>query len=343
MRIAQDFVTKELPKIIRLPYCLITGDEPALMLNTEQTIKNAIMSLGRYEREVFDVDNKFDWSHILTTGQSLSLFSTEKLIQLRFTQKPDAKTFKQLYECLDQTHSDLFYLITMPKLDRNAQKNKTVQMVERNGCLITVFPPDHTKLPQWIKERARQLQVNLLPESVAFISAHNEGNFLAIEQLLTQLQFLYGNAPISHEMIIELSSENSNFVAFDLSSALLTADIARIYRILQGLRSEGDAPILVNWVLHKEINLIHRMQSKMAQGATMEMALNEVWGSQKAMYRQALNRLSPQRIRHLTRMVVQIDLATKGQLNENPWNAIMRTAFAFAGKRLLPLSAEINL
>lgn len=343
MRIAQDFVTKELPKIIKLPYCVITGDEPALMLNTEQKIKDAVMSSGEYERDVFDVDNKFDWSAIMNTSQSLSLFSTQKLIQLRFTNKPDAKTFKTLHECLDKTNPDLFYLITMPKLDGKTLKNKTLAMVERNGCLITIYPPDHTKLPNWIQNRARELHVNLSPEAVTFIAAHNEGNFLAIEQLLTQLSFLYGHQQISNAMIAELSSENSNFVAFDLSSALLTGDIARIYRIIQGLRSEGDVPTLVNWVLQKEIATLQKMYAKMDAGATMEMALNDVWQNQKPLYRSALNRMNPNRLRNLSSMVVQIDLSIKGQMNENPWNAIMRTAFAFAGKRLLPLSAEIKL
>ena len=65
MRIAQDFVTKELSKIVKLPYCVITGDEPSLMLNTEQKIKDAVMQSGEYERESFEVDNKFDWSNII--------------------------------------------------------------------------------------------------------------------------------------------------------------------------------------------------------------------------------------------------------------------------------------
>lgn len=342
MRIAQDFVTKELAKIIKLPYCVITGDEPSLVLNTEQKIKDAVMKSGEYEREVFDVDNKFDWSSIINTSQSLSLFSTQKLIQLRFTNKPDAKTFKVLYECLDQTNPDLFYLITLPKLDSNTLKNKTLSMVERNGALIVIYPPDHTKLPTWIRNRAQELSVNLSNDAIDFIAAHNEGNFLAIEQLLNQLSFLYGHQMISDAMIIELSSENSNFVAFDLSSALLTGDIARIYRIIQGLRAEGEVPTLVNWVLHKEIALLSRMYTKIESGATTEMALNEVWQNQKPMYRIALARMNPKRLKNLMSMVVQIDLSIKGQMNENPWNAIMRTSFAFAGKRLLPLSAEIK-
>lgn len=342
MRINQDVVAKELSKIIKLPYCLITGDEPSLILNSEQKVKDAIMASGLYEREVFDIDNKFDWSAIGNSSQNLSLFSSQKLIQLRFTTKPDAKAFKQLLELLDQANQDLFYLMTMPKLDGNTLKNKAVSMVERNGCLVIIYPPDHTNLPSWIQNRAREVKVNLAQDSIEFIAAHNEGNFLAIEQLLTQLAFLYGDAPISHEMLAELSSENSNFVAFDLSSALLTGDIARIYRIIQGLRSEGDVPTLVNWVLQKEIAILQRMHAKISDGATIDMALNDVWGKQKPLYRMALSRVSPKRLQHLASMVVQIDMATKGQLNENPWNAIMRTAFAFAGKRLLPLSAEIK-
>ena len=230
----------------------------------------------------------------------------------------------------------------MPKVDNNTLKNKALSMVERNGCLIVIYPPDHTKLPAWIKNRAQELHVNLSNDAVAFMAAHNEGNFLAIEQLLTQLSFLYGHQMISPEMIAELSSENSTCVAFDLSSALLTGDISRIYRIVQSLKTEGDAPTLVNWVLQKEIATLNRMYAKIESGATIEMALNDVWQNQKPMYRIALNRMNPKRLQNLMSMVVQIDMATKGQLNENPWNAIMRTAFAFAGKRLLPLSAEIK-
>lgn len=97
--------------------------------------------------------------------------------------------------------------------------------------------------------------------------------------------------------------------------------------------------MLVNYLLQKEIATLGEMLFEMNQGKSMQQVLNKVWRNKQPLYQKALGRMNLRTWKNVMKMVVQIDSAIKGQLKENPWNAIRRVAFALAGKRLLALSA----
>ncbi|HET6905406.1 MAG TPA: DNA polymerase III subunit delta, partial [Rhodanobacteraceae bacterium] len=74
---------KSLGKGELAPVYLIAGDEPLLLQEACDALRARARALGFAEREVLDVEGKFDWNQLARAAASMSLFSTRRLIELR--------------------------------------------------------------------------------------------------------------------------------------------------------------------------------------------------------------------------------------------------------------------
>ena len=73
------------------PIYLIGGEEPLLLQECCDQIREAAKAQGFVERELLQVDRGFDWSE-LEQAAAPSLFATQKIIDLRLrTGKPGQK------------------------------------------------------------------------------------------------------------------------------------------------------------------------------------------------------------------------------------------------------------
>lgn len=342
MRIRPEDLPRELERAPHWAGALISGDEPYLILELGDQIRNYLRHQEFYEREVIEVDGHFNWEAFITSTLTLSLFSTRKLVELRFKNRPDQNAQKELLNYFTSPIEDLFILVTTPRLDRNNLRAKWVGAIDRSGVVIPVYPPDHHAFPQWIAQRARQKGLQLTADALELLAQYNEGNLFSVIQELDYLALYFNEGEITATALEGAMTQSSRFKVFDLGDALLIGDLGRIYRIITGLRREGEPETLVNWLLHSEISKLRTMQRKLREGESMERVLQKVWRNKQPLYRRALQRLSPHHLYRCSKMVVEIDRAIKGALHEEPWNAILRTAFYFAGRPILPLSAKVG-
>lgn len=71
------------------PVWLIAGAEHLLVMEAADRLRARARELGFAEREIHDVDHRFDWNELAMSGAAMSLFSTRRLIELRMpTGKP---------------------------------------------------------------------------------------------------------------------------------------------------------------------------------------------------------------------------------------------------------------
>lgn len=66
-----------------LPVYLVHGDETLLVEEAADTIRNRLRDVGDYDREVWHIEGRFDWSQIRWQEQSQSLFSSQRLVEIR--------------------------------------------------------------------------------------------------------------------------------------------------------------------------------------------------------------------------------------------------------------------
>ena len=101
-----------------VPLYWLSGDDPLLMQEAADTIRSHFRSAGFLERDVLSVDRSFNWEEFQHLTSNLSLFSEQKIIELRLSSaKLDDQGKKAIQRYLDEPNPDFLILISGPKLD----------------------------------------------------------------------------------------------------------------------------------------------------------------------------------------------------------------------------------
>ena len=119
------------------PIWLISGDEPLLTDEAGARIRAAARAQGYDERQSFQSETGFDWKGWMAGFDSLSLFSSRRLIELRLpTGKPGIEGGKTLEAWAANPPADIVLLITTPKLDKATLATKWAGALEARGVLM---------------------------------------------------------------------------------------------------------------------------------------------------------------------------------------------------------------
>ena len=347
MQVRTDQLAAHLAKGLK-PLYVVHGDEPLLAQETADAVRAAARAAGYTERKVFTVSGAhFDWSGLLGSSQAMSLFADRQLIEIRI---PGGKPGKEGSEALQrycQTLSDdVLTLIHLPRLDGQQLKSSWFTTLDGAGVTLRVEPVERRELPMWIARRlsAQGQQVAAGDEgqrTLAFFADRVEGNLLAAHQELQKLALLYPAGPLSYEQVEAAVLNVARYDVFKLGEAVLAGQVARALRMLDGLRAEGEAPVLVHWTLAEDIRAIKRVQDAMADGKPLPMALREqrVWGVKERLFERVLPALSTTDVALLVEGASVCDGIVKGLKHPDwptdAWEALRRLALMLM-QRVLP-------
>ncbi|MDD2159221.1 MULTISPECIES: DNA polymerase III subunit delta [Pseudomonas] len=322
------------------PVYVISGDEPLLCQEAADAIRAATRQQGFSERQVFNADNNFDWGNLLQAGASLSLFAEKRLLELRIaTGKPSDKG-TALLEYLARPAEDTVLLISLPKLDGNAQKSKWGKALidGQNVQFMQIWPVDAHQLPQWIRQRLAQSGLSASAEAVDMIAIRVEGNLLAAAQEIEKLKLLAEGTQIDVDTVQAAVADSARFDVFGLIDAALNGEAAHALRMLEGLRGEGVEPPVILWALAREIRLLATLAQQHAQGMPLDKAFSSarppVWDKRRPLVSKALQRLSASRWAALLEDAQQIDAQIKGQAMGDPWSGLSLLTLSLCGQRL---------
>ena len=126
----------------------------------------------------------------------------------------------------------------------------------------------------------------------------------------------------------------ARYDAFKLNEAMLAGDKARLARMLDGLKSEGEAPPKILWVLAEEIRAVAKVQAGMAQGEDLQQLYrnNRVWGGvRQQQVTDAARRLKSAALGQALRHAARIDRTIKGLARGDVWDELLQLGLRFAG------------
>ncbi|MDH3993720.1 MAG: DNA polymerase III subunit delta, partial [Gammaproteobacteria bacterium] len=146
-----------------LPVYLVSGDEPLLLQECCDLIRQQARAQGCTEREVIDAGvSGFKWQDILHSASSMSLFAERKLVELRLPSgKPGAEGSKALCEYLDMASGEDVLLIISGKIDKQSTNSKWYKALDKAGVTIQVWPVDAAELPRWLQQRVRNAGMSI--------------------------------------------------------------------------------------------------------------------------------------------------------------------------------------
>ena len=357
MQLAPAHLPEHLKRGLKSLYTL-HGDEPLLVQEFADALRAAARQRGYTERTVHTASGAhFDWSEVLASGGSLSLFADKQIVEIRIPSgKPGKDGSAALQQLAERAHGDdsTLTLVMLPRLDAATTKGAWFGALESFGVTVKFDPVDRHHLPQWIAQRlqAQGQRVATGEEgqrTLQFFADRVEGNLLAAHQEIQKLALLYpvvagvaGNDVLSFDRVENAVLNVARYDVFKLSEAVLSGQAARVARMLDGLQSEGESEVLVHWALAEDIRSMKRVKDALQTGRPMPMALreNRVWGAKEKLFERVLPGISDNTLTHWLHAAQKVDGIVKGLKQPDwpfsGWQALHRLAGMVCEQCALP-------
>lgn len=298
----------------------VYGDEPLLAQEACDRIRAKARAEGFTERSVYSVERGFDWSVLLGASQAMSLFGDRQLIELRIpTGKPGKEGAEALKQLAGAPNPDVLLIVTLPRLDSATQKSAWFSALSEGGVALRIDPVERAQLPGWIGQRlALQGQRVAAGEegrrALQFIAERVEGNLLAAHQEIQKLGLLYPAGALSLEQVQDAVLNVARYDVFKLNEAMLAGDTARLARMIDGLKGEGEAHVLVLWAVVEEVRTLLRVKRGLAAGKPLATLAreNRVWGPRERLLGTAVGRVSEAVLERALALAARLDQQMKG-------------------------------
>ncbi len=340
MQVPLNQLSAQLGKGLRSLYT-VHGDEPLLVQEAVDAIRASARANGYTERSSFTVAGAhFDWSAVLAAGGSLSLFADKQIIEVRI---PSGKPGKEGSTALQQLVSSsvdndsTLTIVVLPRLDKATRTGAWFAALESHGVTVQIDSIERAALPAWIAQRLQQQKQHVKAgeegqRTLAFFADRVEGNLLAAHQEIQKLGLLYPAGELGFEQVEQAVLNVARYDVFKLSDAVLSGQVLRTERMLNGLQAEGEAEVLVHWALAEDIRAMKRVKDALRNGRPMPMALreNRVWGNKERHFERVLPRISDATVARLLHSAHAVDGIVKGlkvpEWPVNGWQALHRLA-----------------
>jgi DNA polymerase-3 subunit delta len=327
LRLNADQLSASLSRSVAGTY-LVSGEEPLLVGEAADAIRAAARAAGYVDRRVFFIERGFAWDELKHASQSLSLFAERRLFELRIPSgKPD-KGAQQLADLAEHPPPDVVCLIVTGKLDKKASEAPWVRAVEKHGVWVPIRAVPAAALPGWLRERAKQLEVEMEPAAAQLIVDRVEGNLLAAQQELEKLRLLANGQPISSELVLRSVGDSSRYDVFQLAEAAAAGDAARALRVLLGLKSEGVEPTLILWALVRELRGLWQARERSRLRSAVR---GSGWHLAATPSPRALSRLNQLPLSPLLMQASHTDRVLKGLATGDAWSALTALTGGLAG------------
>ena len=314
------------------PVWLIAGAEHLLVMEAADQLRARTRELGFAEREIHDVDHRFDWNELAMSGAAMSLFSTRRVIELRMpTGKPGKEGSAAISAWCADPPPDTLLLITAQDWSK-AHEGAWYGAVDRVGVAIPVWPVKREEMSAWISTRMKSRGLKATGDAIELLAERIEGNLLAAAQEIDKLSLLVGDAVLDIDTLEASVADDARFDAFRLTDAAIAGDATRALRMIEGLRAEGAEAIpLLGWLLN-QLRVLYRLANA---GGNLNQAFKteRIWDAKQAGFKRALRAGDAA---HWERCIVhlgRIDRIAKGRGAGDVWREIERLIMAIAMPR----------
>jgi DNA polymerase-3 subunit delta len=163
-----------------------------------------------------------------------------------------------------------------------------------------------------------------------------EGNLLAAHQEIRKLGLLYPEGRLSAEQVQDAVLNVARYDVFKLSEAMLSGDVSRLVRMLEGLKGEGEALPLVLWAVAEEIRILLKLKLGVNDGRPLAVLMKDyrIWGPRERLIPNAIARVSLSTLQTAMHEAAQIDKLIKGlrarAFAGDPWDALLQLAMRIA-------------
>lgn len=312
----------------------ISGDDPLRVGETADQLRHHLKARGISERQVEVPDRSFDWKGWLAASGTGSLFSEQRLMDLRLpTGKPGTEGSKAIQAWCASPPPDVTLLVTLPRADRAMLSASWFKALDEAGMILIVPELYRSDMAGWISQRLRGNGLSATPDAIAWMCDQFEGNLIAANQEILKLALHQENRsePLGVNEIRAMVADVARFSPFSLGEAMLSGEAGRAVRILRGLKAEAEPLPLILWAVAEDLRMLVRTQRLMERGRGIEQALREarVPKPKERSVALACRKADTGKAWRALRQAAEIDTIVKGLVPNDPWVALERMALDF--------------
>ncbi|MCC6202577.1 MAG: DNA polymerase III subunit delta [Gammaproteobacteria bacterium] len=303
--------------------CLIGGEEPLQRGECADAVRRAARAAGAEERLSYDAAGKIDWQVLAQSCASLSLFASRRLIEIDLHECRVGQEGGAFIGALaEQPAGDDFYLLLAEKPERAVQESKWFRAIEQRGVVVLAQQIPPPQLPGWIAQRLAARDRCITAAAAELIADRVEGNLLAAAQEVEKLLLLSAAPEIDEAEVAAAVLDSARYDMYATVDQALAGDPVRTIRMVRGLRGEGLDPLLLSWLINRELRTLAAMRVALDAGLSLAdtLAKHKVWSTRKAASTAALKRHDAATCIHLLRASYRLDRIVKGVEVGDAWD-----------------------
>lgn len=316
------------------PCYLLFGDEPFQINDCRLQIKQAAKQQGVEEFIRLSVDDQFEWDDLVEHCQSMSLFSSTKLIELELPTgklpKAGSDAIKQITE---QLSADTILVIFGPKLESSQTRAAWFKGLDNLGVYIPVYDIDGNHLQRWLKEQLTKRKMQMSYEAQVYLLEFTAGNLLACAQELEKISMALSSSNITLTDVEKLVADQSRYSVFQLIDQLWAGNAKQCVNIIERLKIDELEPNIILWALQKDVLLIQQLNQALTYKLDTKSILdaNKVWKNKQALYLNQAKRIPADILNAAVDQLSQIDQSIKFHTLICPYSLFVHVCLMLTG------------
>lgn len=306
------------------PVYLVGGEEPLLLQECCDQIREAAKAQGFLERELLHVGAGFDWSELQQVAAP-SLFGSRKIIDLRLrTGKPGREGGAELTRWAQDPDPEILLLVSCEQWDAGSRKSKWAAALNKAGVQVDIWPIAAPQLPGWLQQRMQHKGMQPDAEALGILADRLEGNLLAANQEVDRLALLKGPGPVTAEDVLKAVADSSRYDVFILVEHMLMGNLKEGLRVAAGLKRMGTPIPPLLGALLKELKTTEAFRLAMRAGEPEAAAFRRlnIWYKKQGIIRGAARRLDTRKLFEAFKILSLVDRQSKGRAAGDPWRSI---------------------
>lgn len=245
LRIRCEELDRSLDQQEAAPVYLVMGEEDYLRDWALARLKSKV--LGEQGETGFNCDvfysDEAAMDEVLTCASEAPAFAPRRLVILKGVDKVSARDGEALLRYMDGPMPTTTLVCLAAKLDGRL---KLTQALTKLTVVVDCSPLRDGAMMSWIRRDADQLGVKLKPETVQMLKEIGGDSLYAVRRELEKLAcYLSGERAATPDDVETLRGTEPGASVFDMLTAIVAQDRARLLRILARNLEVGEAPLRV--------------------------------------------------------------------------------------------------
>ena len=323
MKLTEERLNEVLKESLDNIYVILADESILIEENLEKIYAKAKLE-GFTEKNTHIIDSRSSWAFLSSNSDNLDLFGSKKILEVKLLgQGPGVKGANSLKDYSKSLDPNTLLVLIGEGLERKSISSAWVKALEKVGTLISIAPLSTSSLKVWIKNKAKELNIEIMQEALQLLIEKTEGNLMATLQEIRKLSLVYPSEKIDLDKMKKSITGSSKYSIFDFSNAFVSRNTSKAIQVLESLKVEGTPETLIIWALTRELNNLFKVSKS---GST-----KGIWGPRS--YLDSLAKTSKEvdgyKILKAYKRIAHIDSCIKGFNKQNPWLGIRELTLSF--------------